>query len=162
MRLIARFFTRITERYVPDAFIFLVLLTILVFVLGVAVGTSPRDVLDMWGNGYFTIFEFTAQSTLMLVMGFALANTPPVHKALRWFTRVPRNEIQIIVLTVLMTMVCSWISWGFGLIAGGIVAREMGIAHRGKVHYPLLVAASYSGFLVWHAGYGGAIPQLIA
>jgi short-chain fatty acids transporter len=68
----------------------------------------------------------------------------------------------VIVVTVLVMMLCSWISWGFGLIAGGIVAREMGIVHRGKVHYPLIVAAAYSGFLVWHAGYGGAIPQLIA
>lgn len=59
-------------------------------------------------------------------------------------------------------MVCSWISWGFGLIAGAIVAREMGIVHRGRIYYPLLVAATYAGFLVWHAGYGGSIPQLIA
>jgi short-chain fatty acids transporter len=59
-------------------------------------------------------------------------------------------------------MVFSWISWGFGLIAGAIVCREMGIVHRGRVHYPLLVAATYAGFLVWHAGYGGSIPQLIA
>lgn len=162
MRLIARFFTRIAERYLPDSFVFLVVLTVLVFVLGIVAGSSPRAVLDMWGEGYFSILEFTAQSTLMLVTGFALASTPPVQRALRWFTRIPRTEPQIIVLTVLVMMVCSWISWGFGLIAGGLVAREMGIAHRGKVHYPLLVAAAYSGFLVWHAGYGGSVPQLIA
>jgi short-chain fatty acids transporter len=162
MRVIARVFTRIAERYLPDAFVFLVALTLIVFVLGMAAGSSPREVLDYWGEGYFEILEFTAQSTLMLVTGFALANTPPVHRALRWFTRLPRSEAQIIVLTVLVMMVCSWISWGFGLIAGAIVAREMGIVHRGKVHYPLLVAGTYAGFIVWHAGYGGSIPQLIA
>lgn len=162
MKLIARIFTRVAERYLPDAFVFLVGLTLIVFVLGIVAGSSPRDVLDYWGEGYFSILEFTAQSTLMLVLGFALANTPPVHRALRWFTRLPKTEPQIIVVTVLVMMVCSWVSWGFGLIAGGIVAREMGIAHRGKVHYPLLVAGTYAGFLVWHAGYGGSIPQLIA
>ncbi|MQA63560.1 MAG: short-chain fatty acid transporter [Actinophytocola sp.] len=162
MRLIARTFSRIAERYMPDAFIFLVLITVVVLALGIVAGSSPREVLDYWGEGYFGILEFTAQSTLILVLGFALANTPPVHRALRWFTTLPRNEVQVILLTVLVMMICSWISWGFGLIAGGIVAREMGVAHRGKVHYPLLVAATYSGFIVWHAGYGGAIPQLIA
>lgn len=162
MRWISRIFTRVAERYLPDAFIFLFFLTLLVFVLGITAGSSPREVVDFWGQGFFSILEFTMQSTLMLVLGFALANTPPVHKGLRWFASVPRNEVQVIVLTVLVMMVCSWISWGFGLIAGGIVAREMGIVHRGKVHYPLVVASAYAGFLVWHAGYGGAIPQLIA
>lgn len=162
MRWIARIFTRVAERYLPDAFIFLFFLTVLVFVLGMTAGSSPREVVDFWGEGFFTILEFTMQSTLMLVLGFALANTPPVHKALRWFASLPKNEAQVIVVTVLVMMVCSWISWGFGLIAGGIVAREMGIVHRGKVHYPLVVASAYAGFLVWHAGYGGAIPQLIA
>jgi short-chain fatty acids transporter len=162
MRLIARLFTRFTERFMPDAFILLALITVIVFILGMVAGSNPRDVLEMWGEGYFGILEFTAQSTLILVLGFALASTPPIQRALRLLTRLPRNEVQVITVTVLVMMACSWISWGFGLIAGGIVAREMGIAHRGKVHYPLLVAATYSGFLVWHAGYGGATPQLIA
>jgi hypothetical protein len=95
-------------------------------------GSGPREVLDYWGGGFFDILEFTMQSTLMLVTGFALANTPPVHRALRAFARLPRNEVQILVLTVLVMMVFSWISWGFGLIAGAIVAREMGIVHRGR------------------------------
>ena len=146
----------------PDAFIFLFFLTLLVFVLGMLQGAGPREVLDYWGAGFFDILEFTMQSTLMLVTGFALANTPPVHRALRAFARLPRNEIQILILAVLVMMVCSWISWGFGLIAGAIVAREMGAVHRGRIHYPLLVAGTYAGFLVWHAGYGGSIPQLIA
>ena len=162
MRLVARIFTRVAERYLPDAFIFLFFLTLIVFVLGVGTGAAPREVLDYWGEGFFSILEFTMQSTLMLVTGFALANTPPVHRALRRFAALPRNEVQVIVLTSLVMMVCSWVSWGFGLIAGGIVAREMGVVHRGKVHYPLVVASAYAGFLVWHAGYGGSIPQVIA
>jgi short-chain fatty acids transporter len=96
------------------------------------------------------------------VTGFALANTPPVHRALRAFARVPSSTTQIVVITVLVVMACDWISWGFGLIAGAIVAREMGIVHRGKVHYPLVVAAAYAAFVIWHAGYSGAIPTLIA
>jgi short-chain fatty acids transporter len=162
MRLAARVFSRIAERYLPDAFIFLVALTLLVMVLGLFEGSSPREVIDFWGAGFFEILEFTMQSTLVLVTGFALANTPPVHRALRAFAHVPSSTTQIVVITVLVVMACDWISWGFGLIAGAIVAREMGIVHRGKVHYPLVVAAAYAAFVVWHAGYSGAIPTLIA
>lgn len=162
MRVLAKIFTRIAERYLPDAFIFLFFLTLIVFVLGMIQGSGPREVLGYWGDGFFGILEFTMQSTLMLVTGFALANTPPIHRGLRALARLPRGEVQIIILTVLIMMVLSWISWGLGLIAGAIVCREMGIVHRGRVHYPLLVAATYAGFLVWHAGYGGSVPLLIA
>lgn len=162
MRVISRLFTRIAERYLPDAFIFVFALTILVYVLGLFKGYNPIEVLDFWEKGFFNILTFTAQSTLMLVTGFALAHTPLVNRGLKAFAKLPKNEVQVIILTTVVMMVCSWISWGFGLIAGAIVAREMGIVHRGKIHYPLVVAASYSGFLVWHAGYGGSIPQLIA
>jgi short-chain fatty acids transporter len=162
MRIIANVFTRVAERYLPDAFIFVFFLTFLVLILGVFRGYSPNQVLDFWGEGFFDILTFTAQSTLMLVTGFALAHTPIVNRMLVAFARIPKNEVQVIALTTLVMMVCSWFSWGFGLIAGAIVAREMGIVHRGKIHYPLVVAASYAGFIVWHAGYGGAIPTLIA
>lgn len=162
MRILSKFFTRIAERYLPDAFIFVFFLTLLVFGLGLFKGYGPQALFNFWGIGFFDLLTFTAQSTMMLVTGYALAYTPLVNKGLKRFTKIAKNEVQIIVITTLVMMVCSWLSWGFGLIAGAIVAREMGIVHRGKVHYPLLVAASYSGFLVWHAGYGGAIPQLIA
>ncbi|MBB3189658.1 short-chain fatty acid transporter [Halomonas cerina] len=162
MRTIANIFTKVAERYLPDAFIFVFFLTFIVFALGLLKGYQPNQVLDFWGEGFFDILRFTAQATLMLVTGFALAHTPIVNKILVAFAKFPRNEVQIIALTTLVMMVCSWFSWGFGLIAGAIVAREMGIVHRDKIHYPLVVAASYAGFIVWHAGYGGAIPTLIA
>ncbi|MQA11656.1 MAG: short-chain fatty acid transporter [Pseudonocardiaceae bacterium] len=162
MRTIARFFSRIVERWLPDAFIFLVLLTVLVAILGMVNGASPREVIDHWGGGFFEILEFTMQATLMLVTGYALANTRPVRRVLRAVARIPRTEVQVIIVTVFIMMVCSWISWAFGLVGGALVAREMGVVHRGKIHYPLVVASAYAGFLVWHAGYGGSIPQLIA
>ncbi|MDI5933652.1 short-chain fatty acid transporter [Halomonas kalidii] len=162
MRAIANIFTKVAERYLPDAFIFVFFLTFIVLLLGLTKGYQPSQVLDFWGEGFFNILTFTAQATLMLVTGFALAHTPIINKMLVAFAKIPKNEVQVIALTTLVMMLCSWFSWGFGLIAGAIVAREMGVVHRGKIHYPLVVAASYAGFIVWHAGYGGAIPTLIA
>lgn len=162
MQAVARVFTRVAERYLPDAFVFLFFITALVFALGMLQGSGPVEVVGFWGEGFFDLLEFTMQVTLFVVLGFALANTPPVSRALRALARLPRGEVQVIVVTVLVMMVCSWISYGFGLVAGAIVAREMGIVHRGEVHYPLIVAASYAGFIVWHAGYSGSVPLLIA
>ena len=162
MRAISSVFTRVAERFLPDAFVFVFFLSALTFVLGMAQGYGPAAVAEFWGQGFFKILTFTAQATLVLATGFALAHTPLVHRALVAFARIPRNEVQIIILTTLVMMACSLFSWGFGLVAGAIVARQMGIVHRDKVHYPLIVAATYSGFLVWHGGYSGAIPTIIA
>lgn len=162
MRAISSIFTRIAERYLPDAFVFVFALSSLTFILGMLQGYGPAQVALFWGDGFFDILTFTAQATLVLATGFALAHTPLVHAGLESFARIPKNEVQVIILTTLVMMVCSWLSWGFGLVAGAIVARQMGIVHRDKIHYPLVVAATYSGFLVWHGGYSGAIPTLIA
>jgi short-chain fatty acids transporter len=54
-----------------------------------------------------------------------------------------------------------WLNWGFGLIASALLARELARRVPG-VHYPLLVASAYSGFVVWHAGLSGSIPLKIA
>ncbi|TYS69760.1 short-chain fatty acid transporter [Sutcliffiella horikoshii] len=162
MRYLSNMFTKLVERYLPDSFIILFGLTIIVFILGLFHGSSIQEVMDLWGKGLFDILAFTMQATLMLVTGFALAKTPIVNRVLKVFARLPKTEVQVYIVTILVQVVLSWISWGFGIIAGAIVAREMGIIHRGKVHYPLVIAAAFSGMIVWHAGYGGTIPQLIA
>src|SRR5699024_11728780 len=55
----------------------------------------------------------------------------------------------------------SLINYGFGLVIGALLAIQ--IAKRvPSVDYRLLVAAGYSGFLLWHGGLSASIPLLIA
>lgn len=159
---LANFSSKIVEKYLPSAFIFLVGLTIFVFIVGLYKGFSISEVSLFWGNGLTDLFEFTMQSTLIMVTGFTLAHTPFVNRLLKALANLAKNEVQVIIITVLIMMASAMISWGFGLIAGAIVAREMGIVHRDRIHYPLVVSAAYAGFIVWHAGYGAAIPNLVA
>ena len=45
------------------------------------------------------------------------------------------------------------------LIVGAILAREVGRAFRDRgqsLHYPLIVAAGYTGLMVWHGGLSGS------
>ena len=69
--------------------------------------------------------------------------------------------MQAIVVTTMVSTVCCWLNWGFGLIAGALLARE--VAKRvPTVDYPLLIASAYSGFVIWHAGLSGSIPLQLA
>lgn len=67
--------------------------------------------------------------------------------------RIPNTGRQAVVLVGIVSMLAGWISWGFGLILGAIIAREMG-KHADSngmvVHYPLLAVAGYLGMsLTW-------------
>lgn len=50
IRALGNFFTKIAKKWIPDAFIFAVILTILVFVLGLVIqGKSFIEMTSYWG-----------------------------------------------------------------------------------------------------------------
>ena len=59
----------------------------------------------------------------------------------------------------------SLIAWSLGLIVGATVAKEVAkqCARRGvRLHYPLLVASAYAGFVIWHMGYSSSAGLFVA
>ena len=159
-------FVRAFIRWMPDAFTVTLLLTILTFFLAVTVaGYSPRASVVAWGDGFWSLLEFTNQITLTLLLGYVLANTPPVRKLLLSAAGLARTPASAYVLGCFITGACSLISWGLGLITAGIMARAIGESCRRKgiaVHYPLLVASSFSGFVIWHQGLTSSIGLALA
>lgn len=154
-------FVRLVERYLPDPYIFVLLLTLAAFIAAMVVeGQSPVAVVTMWGDGFWNLLTFSMQMLLVLVTGFMLANTPLVKGMLDRLATLARSPGQAILLVTFVALAASWINWGFGLVVGALFAKAL--ARRIQVHYPLLVASAYSGFVVWHAGLAGSIPLTIA
>jgi short-chain fatty acids transporter len=152
---------RLVERYLPDPYIFVLILTIVVFAAAVGFeGQGAMDVARMWGDGFWSLLSFAMQMLLVLVTGFMLASTPPVKRLLTALAGLANGPGAAIVLVSLVSLAASWINWGFGLVVGALFAREM--ARQVLVDYRLLVAAAYSGFVVWHGGLAGSIPLSIA
>ena len=60
-----------------------------------------------------------------------------------------------------MGCVGSYLNWGFGLVIGGIMARKLALKVKG-VHYPLIIAAAYTGFTMYSLGFSATIPVLIS
>ncbi|NKE34841.1 short-chain fatty acid transporter [Natronococcus sp. JC468] len=170
---VGRFFTqlgevssRVIKRYLPDAFIFALLLTLLTMVVAVvATDEGPVDVATHWGEGFWEVVSFSTQASLALLTGWALADSPPIKRGLRRIASVPSTQTQAIFVVALCGQLFGLFHWGVVLIAGAILAREVGIAMAEKgtdVHYPLLVAAAYAGLLPWHQGLSGASLLLVA
>jgi len=97
---------------------------------------------------------------LVLVTGFMLANTPLVTGLLNRLAALAKSAGQAIILVTVISLIASWLNWGFGLVVGALFAKAL--ARRIKVDYRLLVASAYSGFIVWHGGLAGSIPLTIA
>ena len=150
----------VVNRWLPDPFLFAVILTIVVFVAAMfATGLGPVDMVNAWGatTGFWSLLSFSMQMALVLVLGSAMASAKPVKKGLSKLAGLAHNNFQAILITTMVSTVCSWLNWGFGLIVGALLAKE--VAKRvPTIDYPLLIASAYSGFVIWHAGLSGSIP----
>lgn len=159
MEAITNFSVRIVQRYLPSAFVLAVILTAIVFVLGITVSSqSPMAMAGYWGDGFSKLFTFGMQMVLVLLTGYVLALTPAVQAMLTGLTKHANTPRQALVITIVVSFVCYYLNWGFGMVAGAILAREMG--RRVAVHFPLIVAAAYGGELV--RGPSTSIPLVIA
>jgi short-chain fatty acids transporter len=162
LRKLASFFTYVMRHYLPDAYLFAILLTFLSAILALLfTKTDFMKMIVAWGDGVYGIIAFAMQMILILVTGHCLALTPAVNRILIWFAGLGNTPIKGGMVVALVAGICSWINWGFGLIVGGLLALEVAKRTK-KVDYPYLIGAAYSGFLIWHQGLSGSIPLVIA
>ncbi|WFE74930.1 short-chain fatty acid transporter [Roseinatronobacter sp. S2] len=161
LRSLSRPAVTLMDRYLPDPFIFVLILTIVTASSAMLFqGTAPIQVIQMWGDGFWGLLTFSMQMLLVLVTGFILASSPPVKKFLAFLAGLATSPGSAIILVTVVSLIASWINWGFGLVVGALFAREL--ARQIQVDYRLLIAAAYSGFVIWHGGLAGSIPLTIA
>ncbi|WP_087719123.1 short-chain fatty acid transporter [Salinicola salarius] len=152
---------KLVERYLPDPYIFVLLLTIIAALAAVGFEQqSPLAVMRYWGDGFWGLLSFSMQMLLVLVTGFMLANSPPIKRLLDRLAALAGTPARAIILVTLVSLAASWINWGFGLVIGALFAKAL--ARQVRVDYRLLIASAYSGFVVWHGGLAGSIPLTIA
>ncbi|MFC4277676.1 short-chain fatty acid transporter [Achromobacter aloeverae] len=162
MSRLASFFTELMRKYLPDPFVFAIGLTLLSLLLawgieGQGLGAITRE----WGKGFWSLLAFTTQMAVILAMGYVLATAPLTDRLLdRIVSHVHQPRTAIIVAT-LVGGIGSYLNWGFGLVIGGVVAKKLATKVKG-VHYPLIIAAAYSGFTMYGLGLSASIPVLIA
>ncbi len=155
---------RVMNRWLPDPFLFAIILTIVVFIAAM-IGTwqNPIELVWAWagkggtGDGMWGLLAFSMQMALVLVLGSALASAKICKKILASIASLAKNKMSAIVVVTVVSTICCWLNWGFGLIVGALLAKE--VARRVRdLDYPLLIASAYSGFVIWHAGLSGSIP----
>ena len=165
-QILARPFIAFVERYYPDAFIFVIILSVITFISAlILTEASVSSALLAWGDGISMMLTFTAQITIIMIGAHSLAHTVSVQNFLTRIGQLPNTAYQAYSLVAFTAGVASLCAWSFGLIIGAIMARSVAkecLKKPFKIHYPLLVASAYSGYVIWHMGYSSSSALFVA
>src|SRR5947208_13000310 len=140
-----------SERFFPDAFVFALAAIVLVFLGGLAGGVPATKLATEFGNGFWSLVNFTMQMAIVIVGGFVVASSPPVARLTRWLASIPKSARGAVAFVAAFAMLSSLISWGLSLIFTGLLVRQ--VSRRVNADYRALGAAAYLGLgSVWALG----------
>lgn len=156
-------FTAWAERWIPDAFVFALIATVLVVLAATLSGAArPGEVVELWGSGFWELLPFTMQMSLIIITGSVVATTPPLRRLIARVATWPRTPRGAAVTVAVFAMLTSWINWGFSLIFGAMLAQEVARRHP-RADYRLIAAASFLGLgSVWAQGLSGSAALQMA
>jgi short-chain fatty acids transporter len=166
IRAMGEYFSEWAKKYMPDPWLFAILLSFLTYILGLIFTKSgPFDMILHWYKGFWELLTFAMQMCLILVTGYALATTPLVKRGIAALSRIPRSNSGAAYLVALVVIIAGYINWGLAIVVGAIFAKEVarqGYLRKIPIHYPLMGAVGYLGLAVWHGGFSGSAPLLVA
>ena len=147
MKFLSKSLNILVERYLPSAYLFALILTIVAVVMGMTLGgASLPEIAEMWYGGFWNFLEFGMQMAIVLVTGYALAQAPLAKRLLTKFAEVPKTQFAALTVVMVVSAGLGIISWGLGFVAGTIVSIE--VARRTQTaDFRLLVASSYSAVI---------------
>ncbi|MEN1727803.1 MAG: TIGR00366 family protein [Pseudomonadota bacterium] len=153
-------FSHRLRRWIPEPFVFALLLTVLVAVLARFVMESDfAQVTSDWYRGFWMLLEFTMQMVLILATGFAIALSPPAARAIDMLARFARTPAAVYVLILVVGALFSLISWGW-IVLTAVLARELSKRVEG-VDYAYLIACVYISGQPWVGGLSSSIPLVL-
>jgi short-chain fatty acids transporter len=151
-----------SQRWFPDAFVFALAGLIVVFVTGAVVGIAIRDLVRYFGEGFWSLIPFTMQMAIIIVGGYVVATSPPIHRLIRWLASVPRTPRTAVAFVAFFSMATAMVSWGLSLIFSGVLVREV-VRNVRDLDYRAVGAAAYLGTgSVWALGLSSSAALVMA
>ena len=157
---IGSFFAERFRRWLPDSFIFALILTLIAAVWALfAMDVGPVKIAQAWYKGFWILLKFAMQMVLILVTGYAIAISPIASRLIDWLAARISTPMWVYASVLFVGQIFSLISWGW-IVLTAVLARELSMRVKG-VDYRLTAAAVYASFLPWHGGLSGSIPLVI-
>jgi short-chain fatty acids transporter len=150
------------QKWFPDAFVFALVGLVIVFVAGLIAGVGALNLVQYFGQGFWGLIPFTMQMAMIIIGGYVVATSPPVHKLIQILARVPRTPRTAVAFVAFFATMTSLLSWGFGLIFGAVLAREVVRNVRGIDYRAIGVAAYVGNGSVWALGLSSSAALVMA
>ncbi|HIU64443.1 MAG TPA: short-chain fatty acid transporter [Candidatus Avacidaminococcus intestinavium] len=154
------------HNWIPDSYVIALTLTLLALLLAITLTPStPYEVVQAWGQGFWVLLEFSMQMVLIVITGYALATTPICQRLMRAICMMPSSSVQVYLWGVVFSSIAYYLNWGFGLVFAALLAKELGkqADYKGiKVDYRLLCGANWTSYYFFHMGLSGSAPLLVA
>ena len=85
---LSRRFQFAADRVIPDSFVFCVILSLIVFFLGLLLtGTGPLKMVIHWYNGLWDMIAFAFQMSFMVICCGAAAKSPQIERFLKGYRK---------------------------------------------------------------------------
>ncbi len=157
--------SRVTERWVPDAWVICMGLTALALLLAIAgAGAGVEEAVLAWGAGVWNLLTLAMQFTIALVAAHACVASRPVHRILDQLAGLPDPEkpVQAVLLAGVVSLVTGYLNWAFCIVACALFVPFI-CRRNPKVDVRVLIAASYMGLgTVWQSGLSSSAPLILA
>ena len=100
MKALSNFFTALVQRFLPDPFVFALILTLYFICIRYCFYSSrPIEMVQFWGSGFWNLLAFAMQMSLVLVTGHAIASSPLVKKWLVNIALLAKTPAQGVILS---------------------------------------------------------------
>ena len=144
----SRKFQFAADKIIPDSFVFCIILTLIVFVLGLTVTrTNPVELINSWYDGLWKMISFAFQMSFMVICCGAAAKAQQIERLLKKVASMPNSRGVAMAILLVFGLASSIINWAFSLILTPILAMQLSKNVKG-LHFPLMIAAGYSTMIL--------------
>lgn len=153
-------FTDGFTKFMPSAYVFALLLTIITFILALTLtDNSPIQIIEGWYNGFWNLLAFGMQIVLIIITAYCIAESSPVKRGIDILTKYIKTPVQVYVSVIVFGILLSLISFGMVVITA-ILGRALAQRIKG-INYPFLIACVYFSFNGWVGGLSSSIALLL-
>jgi short-chain fatty acids transporter len=157
------FFTDWTERWFPDAYVFVALAVAVVAAAALANGTSPANVAASFGNGFWSLITFTMQMAMIVISGYVVASSPAAARFIEALAALPGTGRAAVGFVAAVSMLVSLVHWAMATIFAALLVRALARRTELRMDYRAAAAAGSVGAgTIWALGLSSSAAQLQA
>ena len=151
------------EKWFPDSYIFALLGVVIVAIAAIGIGAPVQDVANSFGNGFWSLIQFTMQMCMLIIVGYVVSVSKPVEILIQKMARIPNSGRNAIVLVATVSLLISLINWAMSTVLTALLVIALAKRKELNMDYRAAAAAAIIGMgATWALGISSSAAQLQA